>query len=60
MSSPAREREKRLARIAERQAAEAEYLANGGRKVCGTCVSGARCPVGPDDVMPCWVWDGRG
>jgi len=58
MSSPVREAEKRALRRQEAAKAELEFLQAGGRKVCGTCLDGHRCPVGPDDEYPCWVWQG--
>lgn len=58
MSSPTREAEKRALRRLDVAREAREFLKAGGRRVCGTCINGHRCPVGGDEERPCWVWQG--
>ena len=46
---------RRMARLwARRRKAEREFLANGGKRCCGTCRLGWRCPTDREDVCAMW------
>lgn len=57
-TSRERRRQRQIAAMQEFSKKAAEYIANGGEKICGACVMVGRCPVHPETAdMPCWVFD---
>ena len=52
---------RRMARLwARRRKAEREFLANGGKRCCGTCRLGWRCPTDREDVCAMWELEVKG